>query len=205
VLNDEDFERLLAWLDTDREQAGEKYEHIHQALIKIFVWNGCIDAEAWADESIDRVVEKLPELVASYIGDPALYFYGVAKRACKECLRKQFIHDPLSPEHDLPAPVADPDEEEEKEKEEETRSPLRECTKECMARLKRAERMLLLRYYRWRGQKKIDSHWRLAKRLNIKSGALRVRAHRARAKLNECIFKCMEREGASETIWWEKT
>ena len=204
MLTSETFERLLAWLDADRERAGEKYRHIHRTLIQIFVWKRCMDAEAWADEVVDRVVEKLPELAADYKGNPALYFYGVAKRAANECRREQFTHEPLSPTLAPPAPKVR-DEEEEKAEEEKTSSTLTECTAGCMARLTRAERKLLRRYYRWRGQKKIDAHRDLARELRLKPGALRVKVHRARAKLDECIVDCMQRKGAGETIWWKKT
>lgn len=204
VLTNEAFEKLLSWLDADRERAGEKYRHIHQTLIQIFVWNRCMDAEAWADETVDRVIERLPELASDYTGDPALYFYGVAKRAVKECRREQFTHQPLSPTLDPPARDAG-ENEEEKAEEEEAPSPLDECTARCMARLKRAERKLLRRYYRWRGQKKIDAHRDLASELGLKPGALRVKVHRARAKLDDCIVDCMKRKGADETIWWKKT
>lgn len=204
MLTSETFERLLAWLDADRERAGEKYRHIHRTLIQIFVWNRCTDAEAWADEVVDRVVEKLPELAADYKGNPALYFYGVAKRAANECRREQFAHEPLSPTMDPPAPEVG-SEEEELSEEEKTPSPLGECTAGCMAGLKRAERKLLQRYYLWRGQKKIDAHRDLAEEMGLKPGALRVKVHRARAKLDECIVDCMRRKGADETIWWKKT
>lgn len=199
-LNDEAFKTLLAWLDADRERAGEKYQHIHQALIQILVWRGCIDAEAWADEVVDRVVEKLPELVTGYKGDPALYFYGVAKRAANECRRQQLKSEPIESVPNLPAPDAADEAEAETPP-----SPLSECTAECMASLKRAERKLLLGYYRWRGQKKIDAHRDLAAKLGLKRGALRVKVHRARAKLDKCIFECMKRAGADETVWWRNT
>jgi DNA-directed RNA polymerase specialized sigma24 family protein len=199
VLTTEAFERLLAWLDADRGRAGEKYRHIHRTLIQIFVWNGCMDAEAWADEVVDRVVEKLPELAAGYKGDPAPYFYGVAKRAVNECRREQSARELL------PATLASPAPDVGDEEEEKTPSPLDECTAECMASLKRTERKLLLRYFRWRGQKKIDAHRDLAEELGLRPGALRVKVHRARARLDECILDCMRRKGADETIWWKKT
>src|SRR5947209_6617862 len=35
------FDRLLAWLNPDREQAGQRYEEIRRRLIKIFARRGC--------------------------------------------------------------------------------------------------------------------------------------------------------------------
>ncbi len=74
----EAFDQLLAWLNSDREQAGKKYEEIRKRLITIFTCRGCLIPEDLTDETIDRVVMKIPDLAGSYVGDPALYFYGVA-------------------------------------------------------------------------------------------------------------------------------
>lgn len=75
----EAFDQMLVWLDTDRERAGQKYEEIRYRLIKIFVCHGCIDPEGLADETIDRVIHKVPEIAPNYAGNPALYFSGVAR------------------------------------------------------------------------------------------------------------------------------
>ena len=77
-LTQENFDQLLAWLDPNREQAGRRYEDIRRKLVKIFVSRGCIIAEELADETINRVAMKVHEIVDTYTGDPALYFYGVA-------------------------------------------------------------------------------------------------------------------------------
>jgi len=79
VLSREAFDAFLAWLDPDRERAGERYEEIRRELIKDFVRRECSDAETLADEVIDRVIGKLPEISGTYAGDPALYVYAVAK------------------------------------------------------------------------------------------------------------------------------
>lgn len=78
------FDYLLSWLHYDRDQAAQKYESIRSSLVKIFTWERCPDPESLADEVIDRVAAKVPDIVASYTGDPSLYFYGVAKRILLE-------------------------------------------------------------------------------------------------------------------------
>jgi DNA-directed RNA polymerase specialized sigma24 family protein len=88
-LKQEDFEKLLAWLHPNREQAGQKYETIRESLIKVFSWRGYNDAEDLADEVITRVAAKTRDLADSYVGDPALYFYGVAKNVVHECERRE--------------------------------------------------------------------------------------------------------------------
>ena len=69
------FEKLLAWLDTDRDRAGSKYETIRLRLIKIFTCRGCLEVEELADETINRVVSRVDEVASDYQGDhPSLYF-----------------------------------------------------------------------------------------------------------------------------------
>ena len=78
------FDRLLAWLDPERERAAEKYEEIRRRLIKIFACRGCLAPEDAADRTINRVTGKLEELPETYQRDPILYFYAVAKRVHQE-------------------------------------------------------------------------------------------------------------------------
>jgi hypothetical protein len=88
-LNQREFDKLLGWLDSDRDLAGEKYEAIRRGLIKMFVRRGCPTAEELADETIDKVCQKLVEIADNYIGDPALFFYGVAKNIYREWLKRK--------------------------------------------------------------------------------------------------------------------
>jgi hypothetical protein len=41
VLTQDAFDKLLNWLDSDRERAGQKYETIRLRLIKIFTCRRC--------------------------------------------------------------------------------------------------------------------------------------------------------------------
>ena len=169
------FDSLLAWLDADREQAGRKYEFIRQRLIKIFTCRGRPDAEELADETINRVTLKAHELAKEYVGDPALYFYGVAQKVFLESVRRR-------------APVVAPPpvvKSEEVERE-------YECLERCMELLSQNNRELVLEYYQNDGRAKIDHRKELAARLGIAQNALRIRAHRIRATLQQCVQKCLE-------------
>jgi hypothetical protein len=53
-MNQEQFEQLLNWLDSDRDKAGAKYESIRKRLIKLFVCRGCDVAEDLADQTIKQ-------------------------------------------------------------------------------------------------------------------------------------------------------
>src|ERR1700755_1707776 len=106
ALTQEDFDRLLAWLDPDPERAGRRYEDIRQSLIKIFNWRGCVDAEDLADEVINRVAKQLHKIMATYVGDSAHYFYGISKKLVYESHRQMKDHVPLDEAvgHEFPAP-----------------------------------------------------------------------------------------------------
>jgi DNA-directed RNA polymerase specialized sigma24 family protein len=169
------FDSLLAWLDPDREQAGRKYEHIRHRLIKIFTCRGRPDAEDLADETINRVTLKAPDIVEKYEGDPALYFYGVAQKVYLESVRKR-------PQVVMPvtAPASEDLERED------------ECLERCMARLTPNNRELIIEYHQDEKRVKIDHRKELAQRLGIPQNALRIRAHRIRATLHQCVQGCLE-------------
>lgn len=170
------FDSLLAWLDPDRELAAAKYEQIRRRLIKLFTCRGRHDAEELADETINRVTVKAPEVAREYVGDPSLYFYGVAQKVLLESLRKR------PPQPYVPPP--DPDESEETERE-------FDCLERCMQGLTPESRELVLDYYRNDRRAKIDHRRELAARRGIGQNALRIRVHRIRATLQECVRACL--------------
>lgn len=174
-LSQEAFDQLLSWLNPDREAAGTKYEEIRRRLIKIFTYRGCVTPEDLADDTINRVAKKVPEIAPSYVGDPALYFLGVAHNVCREHFRKK-------PEPE-PAPPDDPPEQKER---------MDECLRQCMRRLTPKAQELILEYYDEEKHSKIDHRKELAQRLGIAMNALRIQAHRIRAKLQECVFDCLK-------------
>lgn len=185
-LTGEALDSLLTWLDPDREQAGRKYEHIRQSLIKIFVWRGCAEAEDLADETINRVARKVPTIASTYKGDRTLYFYGVGRRVLLEYQKRQPLRQtPQKPTVESAAP-----DEGEAAAERERRH---ECMEQCLQELSESNRELISDYYRRDLQAKVDSRKELARRLGVSAGTLRVRAHRLRAGLLDCIRDCLAR------------
>src|SRR6185436_4215296 len=85
------FDSLLSWLNADRELAGKSYEAIRSSLVKTFVLNGYNDAEDLADETINRVISRLPDIVIGYTSEPAYYFHGVARNIIRERRRRREI------------------------------------------------------------------------------------------------------------------
>lgn len=186
----EQFDTLLDWLDPDRERAGEKYENIRQGLINVFMWNLCGDAEGMTDETINRVARKLPGLRETYKGDPALYFYGVAKKLMLERRRVTRVEVPLEQARKVAA-LDVPEGEDDDER-------VYECLLHCMQRLTPANRQLVLAYYLKEKRDKIDSRRELAQSLGIEPNTLRVRVHRIRAALEECIKGCLDKLAPGE-------
>jgi hypothetical protein len=79
TLTQESFDKLLAWLHPDRERAGEKYEHIRRTLISFFLSQNSHKPEELADETINRIAQRLDENAEGYVGDPANNFYEMAR------------------------------------------------------------------------------------------------------------------------------
>src|SRR5215472_16220025 len=99
MLTPEAFEKLLEFLDKDREKAARAYITLYGKLIAMFSRRGLADAEALADETMDRVAKQLERDTEPYIGDPALRFYKTAQYIIKEKLRPK----------PAPPPQPDPD------------------------------------------------------------------------------------------------
>ena len=172
----ESFDTLLGWLHPDRELAAKKYEDIRHRLITIFACRGCAEAEDLADETFDRVTRKVCEVTENYVGDPALYFYGVARNIHLEYTRKLF-NRPASP----PPP----------QRVEEEQEPEYECLEECMGKLPREDREMVLQYYKEDKRAKIEHRKQLAAQLGIAINALRIRAYKVRLTLQKCVQECV--------------
>jgi len=178
----EEFERFLAWLDPDREQAAVRHEEVRRRLCKFFVCRCCPVAEELADETIDRVIRKGEALFTAYVGDPRAYFFGVAHRVYLEWTNRP----PLLSELTTPLVRADrsgPPDSNEAEY---------DCLEECLRRLPQQDRDLIVEYYQDEKQAKIEHRKHLAERFGITTNTLRIRVHRIRARLQECIFSILQ-------------
>jgi hypothetical protein len=60
-----------------------------------------------------------------------------------------------------------------------------------MGQLTVKSRNLILDYYREEKDSKIDHRKELAERMGLGLNALRIQACRIRAKLQDCVFKCL--------------
>jgi RNA polymerase sigma factor (sigma-70 family) len=180
VLTQDAFHKVLDWLDRDIGKAAAKYEEIRAALIQLFQRRGCVVAEELADETIDRVIRKMDKIREGYKGNPAPYFYGVAQMIHLEYLRrKPESMEPVSP-HSLDYTEQDYD-----------------CLERCLGLLTRQSRELIETYYQHDGKAKMSSRKELAHSIGVSLNILRVRTHRIRDQLRNCVEECRRRKATS--------
>lgn len=170
------FDALLEWLDPDRDNAARQYELIRGGLVRMFVSNGLTDAEHYADETVDRVIKRLPEIRAEYVNEPVRYFHGVARNVLREAHRRKEVATDVLPQSKSWR-AFDND--------------LAECLRKCLQTLPADKHDLIYDYHVYDGHEKIDSHREMATELAISVGALRTRAHHVRVTLERCVQQCM--------------
>jgi DNA-directed RNA polymerase specialized sigma24 family protein len=176
------FRSIPLSLDLDRDRAGETYETLRRNLVQLFIWRGCRDPEADADETINRVIRKIDE--GEEIRDVIAYAHGVARRLLLEIFKKQEREQIGIDE--LPPLAAQPEGQDDDEN-----GVL--CLRRCLNRLPEESRQLIVLYYQGEKSVKIENRKRLAESLRITLNALRYRAFDLRQRLQGCIERCMER------------
>ena len=175
-LNAAAFERFLGWLGPDPETAGQKYEVIRGRLIMMFRARRCVFAEDLADATFERVARKLTQLTTEFSGDPARYFYGVAKKIYLE-----YQHEITAVRYRSPLPTL-PD-----TVDQDLEDMLKQLD-EALNKIPKSDRDLILKYYTGTGRNKIDYRRALADQLGMGLNALRLRVFRIRKEIREYIL-----------------
>ncbi len=178
-------------LSFDQLLRSPRFEELRSRLIRIFARRGCSIPEDLADETVSRVVAKLPEIAPTYEGDPVRFFHAVARNVYLEYTRRPRTV-PIDDNLDWRAPRGD----------EASSSEVKyECLESCMGTLSRDDRWLIGEYYRHRKGAKIDNRKALAAQLEIGMNALRIKACRIRRRLQECAFECAKTRSPDEMEW----
>lgn len=177
ILKQDEFDRLLTWLDPDPELAGLTYEKIRWRLVAILASRGCTCPEELADETIDRVARRVVDIQATYVGDKAIYFLGVMNNVHHEYLKRPTLPRPPAPDDDV-----------------EAKETAHLCLEKCLDQLSANSRGLIEAYYSESKRAKIDLRKRIAAELGIGLSTLRLRALRIREKLQTCIEQCLVSE-----------
>ncbi len=170
------FERLLDFLGgTDATSKAEKYRQVRDRLESFFRWRGLGDASGLADDTLDRVARRV-EAGEVRTSTPNAFVVGVARMVALEAGRKD-RKDVNIDDRSIAAPApAEPEDE------------LRlRALDGCLEALVTAERNLVMSYYRDDGPSRIAGRAKLAQSLGTTVEALRVRAFRLRARLEQCV------------------
>jgi DNA-directed RNA polymerase specialized sigma24 family protein len=147
-------------------------------------FRGCANSEDLADETIDRVARKVRDIAPGYVGDPALYFYGVAQKVYLEYLRSSHA---VRSSDVVPPPLA-------ADSPGDSSELVYRCLESCLENISASNRMLITEYYRdyKSAKEKIDRRKELASRMGVAMNALMVRVHRIKSALERCITECAD-------------
>jgi DNA-directed RNA polymerase specialized sigma24 family protein len=171
------FDLLLARLDGERQQAGLKYELLRRKLVKFFEWRGGASCEDLADDTINRVARKLE--AGEEIRDLAAYCAGTARLVFLESLRSRHNEESFEPFPESSSSL-DPE-----------MGMRMDCLESCLRKLPPEEADLIMQYYQSE-KPNIAARREFASRLGIPLNALRIRTHRIRARLENCVEQCMK-------------
>lgn len=175
-LTSESFAKLLNAFSDDKAEAAGVYKKLHESLVRFFQMKGLSDPAKAADETIDRVAEKIDQ--EKEVQDLTKYTFGVAKFVYLEKLRREKIGLYAADEFYLrtgtPKKVSGTDEFE----------PLRECFES----LYEHERELLTKYFEDLPFERLsENRQKMADRENISLNTLRIRVSRLRKRLEDCL------------------
>ena len=189
-LTQECFDKLLAALSSDREEAARQYEALRGRLIRYFESHSVTLAENRADEVFNRVARRIDE--GQQVNNVTAYAYRVAYLVFLEALKEPEITEidlDKGPYTDDEPTFAD------------NQSELRQrCFDLCLERLLSNKRNMLLDYYEEERRAKIERRKTLADQLKISLDALRIRVHRIRKGLEECIMNCLRQPAPTRNI-----
>ena len=170
-------EKFLRALDPDRERAAVAYEQLRERIAGLLEWWGAVRPQELADETLDRVARKIEEGATVQPGSLGAYVRGVARLVFYESRREPAE---VPADEAIPAAASEDD-----------GDGALSCLDECLATLAHDDRMLVLRYYD--SGKSADVRQRLARENGLSLTALRIRTHRLRSKLEDCVTTCMTR------------
>jgi hypothetical protein len=177
----EEFEKFLAWLNADHDEAAGKFERIQSRLIQIFISRGCIDAEVLTDEVLNRVCVRIDQVKLKY-NDPLRCCVGFVDNVHREYLREQRKWDnPICPPPPRPSVKLEMEE---------------ACLNECLENLAKPDRELVERYFHGEKTVRISGRKKLAVERMLTSNALRIQAFKLRKKFVLCFNACLERAEA---------
>lgn len=182
-LTKDQFDSLLAWLDSDRDVAGAKLLQICASLERLFFLKGALEIDALTDETVNRVAKRVDTLDRTLVENPRTVFWGFARNVFLENVREiqgarvtTDADDLITKyEGDVGSLV-------------EYKS---ECLDDCLSKLSDEDSKMMLDYYGYEHGNRNNARDGLADRLSISVGNLHTRVFRIRDLLKKCIQKCI--------------
>lgn len=176
------FDRLLALLHSDREQAAGECRRLHERLTRYFEWNGGADPAALADQTLDRLEERIGKSREDgAIQNVAALALGVARLLLKE--------DASKGKRDSDTGQAWSSLGQDPAREQTEGMDVALCY--CLAHLPAEQRRLIESYY-VHVENRARAHEKLAIRHGITVNALRTRALRIRKELEAAAARYLE-------------
>jgi len=175
------FDLLLERLDPNRDQAGVRYENIRSRLLRFFESRRCDFPGDHADETIDRVIERIRG--GAIVPHIESYCYGVAQLLLLEIGRERRKKQEAIQDLQLALQTSGGGGEQER---------LLSYLEQSMESLSVEERDLIIAYFQGEKREKIENRKKLAEQLGVPLHILRLRVHRIRAKLQERFFNCLK-------------
>jgi DNA-directed RNA polymerase specialized sigma24 family protein len=183
ALSEDGWSRLVRSL-VSREKGGpsespesafsREYEGLRRRLVAFFRWKGCLIPEDYVDATFDRVARTLAEGKSIENSDPAKYVLGVARLVYLEGVKREIREEQAAREAALrQAPEED--------------SEADTALAECLATLAEEDRQRVLRYHGSDGGARIQERQTMATELGISLNTLRIRMHRLRQRLEDCV------------------
>jgi DNA-directed RNA polymerase specialized sigma24 family protein len=197
VLTGDALAGLLKFLDADPERAAAEYERLRQRLMKLFRWRGCLTFEEYTDITVDRVARMIASGVEIHTANRYALFYGVAMNLVREHWREAERQRKALDRLPLPNGPPHPEELIARRDDDALRDVRLRCLRDCLERLPAASLSLIKRYYAEGDVLDKTQRKQIATELRISASALRVRAHRIRSEVGQCVETCLERKRKS--------
>ena len=190
------FDKLLAQLDTDVKRAADTFIVIHKGLVKYFQYQGCPLADELADETTNRAARRVFEGAVIQAGKAGAFFRGIARLVLHEYWRSPDATEVPIDDEILPPHLAyDPNEQMRRLDERRAHERRLDCLESCVENLPPETRRLIFAYEEGGEGERIARRKRLAEEMSIPISRLRLRIHRIRKKLEDCVTDCCARAG----------
>jgi hypothetical protein len=191
-LDDVSLAALLRALGEDVEQASRRYASLRERLSRYFEWNRVDNADELADETLDRLARRIGRTEAASeeaVERPEYFAVGIARLVLYEQRRRQMRAEELLQRVRQESETDRVERRAQEQRHAEERAALLE---KGMEEMSQEQQELIRRYYSVEGRTMIDARKRLAEEMGISVNALRNRALRIRAELEEHLRSNLE-------------